>query len=96
MIDARRGEVYAAVYDDEMVCPFSALLASLGETTCEFISQTESTVPAVKAPLALAGIIARIAEDGWPREKPVTRPVSMLTYVNGRMPSCCSSPGSFV
>ena len=44
-------------------CPFSALLARLGETTCEFISQTELTVPAVKAPLALAGIIARIAEE---------------------------------
>lgn len=46
LIDARRGEVYAAVYDPsgsaivpERVCPFPALLKLLPEERVEFISQ---------------------------------------------------------
>ena len=46
LIDARRGEVYAAVYDacgnvivPETVCRFPALLAQLPEAQVEFISQ---------------------------------------------------------
>jgi tRNA threonylcarbamoyladenosine biosynthesis protein TsaB len=46
IMDARRGEVYAAVYNanggvlsPEVVCPFPVLLAQLGEQPVEFISQ---------------------------------------------------------
>ena len=46
LIDARRGEVYAAVYDNaggvilqETVCPFPALLQRLPQTPVEFIAQ---------------------------------------------------------
>lgn len=62
VMDARRGEVYAAVYDasgsvivPETVCPFPAFLARLSETPVEFISQNFSPFEA-----ALAG--TRFAE----------------------------------
>jgi tRNA threonylcarbamoyladenosine biosynthesis protein TsaB len=64
VIDARRGEVYAAVYDAsgrvivaETVCPFPTFQALLPEGPVEFITRNEET------PQALAAMIARIAEE---------------------------------
>jgi tRNA threonylcarbamoyladenosine biosynthesis protein TsaB len=75
VIDARRGEVYAAIDGAEMVCGFPALLARLGEGRVEFISQNFepfqaqfaatgfAACPVVTAPQALAAMVARIAEE---------------------------------
>lgn len=74
IIDARRGEVYAAVYDrdgrrlmDETVCPFPSLLAQLPPEPVEFISQTLAPFQAehrvVEAPRAIAAMIAQIAAE---------------------------------
>lgn len=69
VIDARRGQVYGAVYDPslQLVCPevvtaLPAWLAGLPEGDVEIIAQTlEIPVMATRAPRALAGAIARIA-----------------------------------
>jgi len=82
LIDARRGEVYAAMYDSrgnavvaETVCPFPALLAQLPDTPAEFIAQSLQPFVAalagtafasystVEAPRAIAGMVARIAQE---------------------------------
>jgi len=74
--DARRGEVYAAVYNDrlelvqpELVIRFQDWLSELPDGEIEFIATDfapfgallESRIPVVTAPRALAGAIARIA-----------------------------------
>ena len=76
VIDARRGEVYAAVYDrnldavqPERVIPFQDWLKQLPSGDIEFISADftpfraviDEQIPVVTAPRALAGAIARIA-----------------------------------
>ena len=74
LIDARRGEIYGAVYDDalqpvqdEVVTPLSAWLASLPEGDLEIIMARmlpvieETATPIVTAPLALASAVGRIA-----------------------------------
>jgi tRNA threonylcarbamoyladenosine biosynthesis protein TsaB len=75
VIDARRGEFYAALYDasghqliGESVLPFEKFLANLPETPIEWVSPDLSSftaliagAPCVKAPRAVAGAIARIA-----------------------------------
>ncbi len=76
IIDARRGEVYAGVYDaggkaiaPEVVCAFPALLAKLPSQSVEFIChdfswfQRFTDSPVVTAPQALAGMVARIAAE---------------------------------
>ena len=76
VIDARRGEVYGAVYDSalqpvsgEVVAKLPHWLASLPAGDLEFITQgfplTETGVraPVIQAPLAIAGAIGRIALD---------------------------------
>ncbi len=72
LIDARRGEIYGAVYDaaleivqDEVVMPFEAWIASLPAGDVELIT-CGYAVPEwigrrVEAPRALAGAIAKIA-----------------------------------
>lgn len=72
VIDARRGEVYAALYDDtgrqiipEVVLPLARFLTLLPDREIEWISQDPAPSPAqygvVNAPRALAAAIARIA-----------------------------------
>ena len=70
MIDARRGEVYGAVYDrelrpvrDEVVMKFPAWAATLPEGDIEMITGMAGVgfTPVVEAPQALAGAIGRIA-----------------------------------
>jgi tRNA threonylcarbamoyladenosine biosynthesis protein TsaB len=75
VIDARRGEVYGAVYNSELelvmpeaVLKFEAWLKSLEELHAgkyEFISASplDTTVPVVIAPHALAAVIGHIAWD---------------------------------
>jgi len=75
MIDARRGEIYGAVFDaslrpvrDEVVTPFDSWLASLPTGDLEIITNGfelpgDAPFPIVRAPRALAGAIARIAAD---------------------------------
>lgn len=71
IIDARRGEVYAAVYDGagnqivpEAVLPFEKFVEMLGGRQVEWISQGFEPLTGyggIRAPLAIAGAIARIA-----------------------------------
>ncbi len=72
VIDARRGEIYASLYDatgrqmvPEVVLPFQRFLTLLPEREIEWISQDPTPIPAhyrvVNAPRALAAAIARIA-----------------------------------
>jgi tRNA threonylcarbamoyladenosine biosynthesis protein TsaB len=75
VIDARRGEIYGAVFDaslrpvrDEVVAPFESWLASLPDGDLEIITNGFELAcgvpfPIVKAPRALGGAIARIAAD---------------------------------
>jgi tRNA threonylcarbamoyladenosine biosynthesis protein TsaB len=77
VIDARRGEVYAAVYNSrlELVMPEAVLkfdawlqtLEKLHTATYEFIStaQIDRAAPVVIAPLALAAAIGHIAWDDF-------------------------------
>jgi len=70
-IDARRGEIYGAVYDDrgalvapEVVAPLEAWLATLPAAVEEFVSALPLQVPRlVPAPVALAGMVAQIARE---------------------------------
>jgi tRNA threonylcarbamoyladenosine biosynthesis protein TsaB len=80
VIDARRGEVFAALYDDagiavipEVVTPFQKFLTALPEAPFEWVSRGFDALrpmlagtrfekyPLTKSPLAMAGVIARIA-----------------------------------
>src|SRR5207249_3659833 len=74
VLDARRGEVYGAVYDsalelvqDEMVAKLLVWLACLPQGELEFITHgvdlAGATHPVLEAPKALAGSIGRIAFD---------------------------------
>ncbi len=77
ILDARRGEVYAAVYDAqgalhgaETVSPLGVFLASLPEGVTEFVSQSPQVFEAalapstvVAAPRALAAAVGLIAES---------------------------------
>jgi tRNA threonylcarbamoyladenosine biosynthesis protein TsaB len=71
VMDARRGEIYGAVYDahgrivsPEVVAPLDAWLAALPSGVDEFISGDDLPVPRlVRAPPALAAVIAVIARD---------------------------------
>jgi tRNA threonylcarbamoyladenosine biosynthesis protein TsaB len=71
VMDARRGEVYGAVYDcagrivaPEVVTRLDAWLASLPEGVAEFISGDDLPVAGlVRAPRALAHVIAAIAGE---------------------------------
>lgn len=76
ILDARRGEVYAAVYSaagnlhgQETVCTLQAFLANLPEGVSEIVTQSPDVFHAAlpgriltPAPRPLAGAIARIAE----------------------------------
>jgi tRNA threonylcarbamoyladenosine biosynthesis protein TsaB len=72
VIDAHRGEVYAAVYDGtgraivpEVVLPFEKFLKLVPEGPVEWISQDPPPAlecPIVQAPRALAGAIAKLAQ----------------------------------
>ncbi len=76
VLDARRGEVYAAVYDSdlriampEMVAPFPAWVQGLPRMGIEFIATdftpfaaaADPAISVVTAPRALAGAVGRIA-----------------------------------
>ena len=76
LIDARRGEVYSAVYNErlesvvaEAVLKFPAWLQTLPSAGFEFIStdfspfrnQVDPSIPVITAPRALAAVIGRIA-----------------------------------
>jgi len=75
VIDARRGEVYGAVFDaslrpvhDEVVTRFESWLASLPDGELEIITNGfelpgDVPFPIITVPRALAGAIARIAAD---------------------------------
>ena len=75
LIDARREEIYGAVYDaagrlvsPEVVAPLGAWQATLPEDVTEFISpDLQPPLPPgatlVKAPRALAGMVAQIAAE---------------------------------
>lgn len=77
VIDAHRGEVYAAVYDGagnailpEVVLPFGQVLTMLEGRTVEWISQEPLpavTSPIVLAPRALAGAVALLAPNRAPQ-----------------------------
>ncbi len=81
MLDARRGEIYGAVYDaearlraPEVVMPLERWLATLPAEPLEFISADVALLAAApegcsitEAPRALAGAIGRIALDRFRR-----------------------------
>lgn len=75
VIDARRGEIYGAVYDSalnpvsvEMVAPLPVWLASLPRSELEFITQgLDLARPSTTAPLAIAGAIGRVAREKFLR-----------------------------
>jgi tRNA threonylcarbamoyladenosine biosynthesis protein TsaB len=75
VIDARRGEIFGAVYDaggrlvsPEVVAPLAAWLESLPEGVEEFVSSVSLSVGhVIPAPRALAGVIARIAAERFAR-----------------------------
>ena len=84
VLDARRGEVYGAVYDcssrlvlPEVVAPFDAWIAALPEGDLEFVASWFTPplagtrfehMPVRMAPLALAGAIARLAAREEPQD----------------------------
>jgi tRNA threonylcarbamoyladenosine biosynthesis protein TsaB len=75
VLDARRGEVYAAVFDsslrqvrDEVVMPFESWTALLPDGDLEIVTATRELIAGVKfpvllAPRALAGAVASIAAN---------------------------------
>jgi len=79
LLDARRGEIYGAVYDadlravsPEVVTSLPHWIAGLPAGDLEFISTDLGPfrhllpdAPVVTAPRALAGAVARIAWSGW-------------------------------
>ena len=84
VVDARRGEVYGAVYDaesrlvaEEVVAPLDAWIATLPEGDLEFVAWRFTPSLAGtrfegamvrQAPLALAGAIARLASQEEPQD----------------------------
>lgn len=84
VLDARRGEVYAAVYDaasrlvaPEVVAPFAAWIETLPEGELEFVASGFTPplagtrferAPVRIAPRALAGAIARLASRAEPQD----------------------------
>ena len=82
LLDARRGEVYGAVYDDagrviepETVAPFAAWLGTLPVGDLEFVALDYTPplagtrferTPVRNAPRALAGAVARLAARAEP------------------------------
>ena len=84
VLDARRGEVYGAVYDDasrlvapEVVAPFGAWIESLPRGELEFVTSGFTPplagtrferAPVRMAPRALAGAIARLASRTAPQD----------------------------
>jgi tRNA threonylcarbamoyladenosine biosynthesis protein TsaB len=76
VMDARRGEVYGAVYDaagrlvaPEVVAPRSQWMETLPAGELQFISfDVALDVPALQAPRALAGAVARIASRAEPQD----------------------------
>jgi tRNA threonylcarbamoyladenosine biosynthesis protein TsaB len=84
VLDARRAEVYGAVYDcssrlvrPEVVAPFDAWIATLPEGELEFVASGFTpplagtrfeNAPVRMAPLALAGAVARLAAREEPRD----------------------------
>lgn len=84
MLDARRGEIYGAVYDaaarlvsPEVVAPFAAWLATLPAGDLEFVCQDFTPavagtrfehVPVIAAPRALAAAVARLAAQATPQD----------------------------
>jgi tRNA threonylcarbamoyladenosine biosynthesis protein TsaB len=76
VMDARRGEVYGAVYDSEsrlvapeVVAPFQEWIATLPAGELELIAWGFTPpVAAVQAPRALAGAIARLASRAEPQD----------------------------
>ena len=88
VIDARRGEVYAAVYNSqlELVMPeavlkLEAFLATAPKHNCELIST-------VGAPRALAAAIGHIAWDDFTAGRSATPRRSTPTMCAAPMPSC--------
>jgi tRNA threonylcarbamoyladenosine biosynthesis protein TsaB len=75
VIDARRGEIYGAVYDasgnlvtPEVVTRLDAWRESLPAGVTEFVSAMALDVPGlVKAPVALAGLVAGIGYERFDR-----------------------------
>jgi len=77
LLDARRGEVYAAVYDasgrlqgEETVGPLGVWMSGLPAQPIEFVSATpglyaDAVGAITEAPRALAGAIGRIAFAEW-------------------------------
>src|SRR3954452_21924899 len=73
VIDARRGDIYGAVYDDagrivspEVVSRLDAWLATLPAGVGQFISADPLPLPGVlSAPKSLAHVIAAITHDRW-------------------------------
>ncbi|MBV8817315.1 MAG: tRNA (adenosine(37)-N6)-threonylcarbamoyltransferase complex dimerization subunit type 1 TsaB, partial [Acidobacteriaceae bacterium] len=80
VLDARRGEVYGAVYDagleivsPEVVMKFPAWLETIPKTNIEFVSTDfgpfapymDSGVPVVTAPRGLAAAVGNIAWQRW-------------------------------
>ena len=71
VIDARRGEIYGAVYDSELrlvapevVAPFERFIELIGERPVTFISTGFEPAPGLRlvtAPRALAGPVAAVA-----------------------------------
>lgn len=78
LLDARRGEVYGAVYDaasrlvvPEVVAPFDAWVAMLPEGEVEFVASGFTPPlagPVTIAPRALAGAVARLASRAEPQD----------------------------
>jgi tRNA threonylcarbamoyladenosine biosynthesis protein TsaB len=82
MLDARRGDIYAAVYDDqgrivmpELVMKLPQFLETLPKTEVDFVSQDFSifgdglpAAPRIVAPRELAAMVARIASVREPRD----------------------------
>ena len=79
VMDARRGEVYGAVYDaagrlvaPEVVAPLPIWLETLPAGELQFISfDVALDVPALQAPRALAAAVARIASRAEPQDPAV-------------------------
>lgn len=72
IIDARRGEIYAAVYDaegflisPEVVTKLETLLQTLAAAPADLITQDalDLPIPVTHAPRAIAGAIGRLAES---------------------------------
>jgi tRNA threonylcarbamoyladenosine biosynthesis protein TsaB len=82
MLDARRGDIYAAVYDDqgrivmpELVMKLPQFLDTLPSSEVDFVAQDFTVfgdglpaAPRIAAPRELAAMVARIASEREPRD----------------------------